>query len=111
MGKAVGTTPMTLESKAVFPTSYPSALENQYGTVTLQHAGCEEYRKRISNRILDTGLEAKLSCAASPVNRNDSAGPNLDARSRLLQLRSLFEEGLISEQEYQGKRSAILEGL
>lgn len=111
MGKAVGTTPMTLESKSVFPTSYPAALENQYGTVTLQHTGCEEYHKRVSNRILDSGLEAKLNCAATPIHRAESTSPSHDTRSRLIRLKSLFEEGLISEQEYRTKRSAILEEL
>ncbi len=111
MGKALGTTPLEIRREQVFPGNYPSQLQAEYGFVTLEHHGCKPYRKSISNKILEDDLAAKLDCAttepaALPLEK--APEPKPAAKQRLLELKELYDEGLISEQEYQQRRQAIL---
>jgi hypothetical protein len=68
MGKNVGTTPLSISSKDVFPLTYPKEKESLYGSVTLIKSGCADYTKPVSARVLDKGLKATLACNdAAPV--------------------------------------------
>jgi hypothetical protein len=68
MGKNVGTTPLSISSKEVFPLTYPKEKESLYGSVTLIKSGCADYTKPVSARVLDKGLKATLACNdAAPV--------------------------------------------
>jgi len=48
------------------------------------------------------------SAQALAPNLNESVKPSSDIKSRLIQLKSLFEDGLITESEYNEKKSVIL---
>lgn len=118
MGKAVGTTPVEVTRQQVFPVSYPETLQNEYGTLTLEAAGCQSYRVPVSNRILEEGLTARLQCHSLPAATEKPAAAPLRsapsssrARQRLIELKGLYEEGLINEREYDEKRRSILDEL
>jgi len=112
MGKAVGTTPVEIKREQVFPGTYPQELQAEYGRVTIEYQGCETYSKAVSNTILENGLVAKLKCqTASPTSLVPAAKPVDTPRQRLLELKQLLEDGLITEQEYNAKRSSILDAL
>jgi hypothetical protein len=110
MGKEVGTTPLELASSQVFPLTYPLELQAKYGSVELRHSGCEPYRASVSTDILAEGLNAKLNCEqaakAPPAN-----APATTVQERLRELKAIFDEGLISEEEYRSKREALLQEL
>lgn len=110
MEKPIGVTPTIVRRNQVFPQQYPRLQQHLYGTVTLHHPDCQPYRATVSNRILEQGLTAQLQCNghSSP---GDAALPAAGNRERLLELESLYQEGLITEQEYRQKRGAIVEAL
>lgn len=108
MGQAVGITPLDIQRKQVFPGNYPSQLQAEYGMITLEHPGCEPYRKAVNNTILERGLNATLKCQTKTTPAAISVTPKQTSKERLLELKSLYEEGLITEQEYKTQRQSIL---
>lgn len=112
MGNVVGTTPLELSTNQVFPVTYPYELQSKYGKVELTYPGCEPYSRTVSNSVLANGLKAKLNCpqAAAPAAIAAPA-PTMDVETRLRKLKGLFDEGLITEEEYNNKRQAILQEL
>jgi hypothetical protein len=118
MGQQLGKTPLTITRRQVFPIRYPEGMQGEYGKVTLHYPGCAPYTTGINNTMLKEGLDAKLQCtpAEKPVPARPAQGhaaPPVpgNTRARLLELQQLYEEGLVTEQEYQEKRRAILDGL
>ncbi|WP_428624194.1 PEGA domain-containing protein [Sedimenticola sp.] len=120
MGQVLGTTPLEIRRDQVFPATYPSQLEAEYGYVTLRYQDCEPYRQSITNKILENDLKVTLACgnntlpAAIPLPTLKTAPkpatpPSI--RHRLLELKQLYSDGLISEQEYSERRKAILNEL
>jgi hypothetical protein len=108
MGSPLGVTPLEITREQVFPGSYPSQLQAEYGIVTLEYQGCETYRKSVSNHILENGLNAKLKCQTTEAPASIPMAPSLTTKQRLLELKSLHDEGLITEQEYNERRKAII---
>ena len=106
MGKELGVTPLEVTKEQVFPLTYPKELENKFGRIELSYPGCAPYESPVSGYILSSGLKAKLVCHAEA---KTTAGEN--PQERLRQLKAIFEEGLISKEEYQAKRQRILEDL
>jgi len=112
MGKAVGTTPVEVKREQVFPGNYPQQLQAEYGRVTIEYQGCEPFSRTVSNAVLEDGLAANLKCqTATPSLPTPATKPVDSPRQRLLELKQLFEDGLISEQEYNAKRNSILDAL
>ncbi len=107
MGQKLGVTPLEVSKDQVFPTTYANGLENKYGRIELRHADCEPYEKPVSGHILASGLKAKLQCAT----QTSAPVAQTSAQERLRQLKAIFDEGLISEEEYQAKRQSILRDL
>lgn len=108
MGQALGVTPQEILREQVFPSNYPSQLQAEYGIVTLEYQGCETYRKSINNTILEDGLDAQLKCQSTEAPAAIPMAPSLTTKQRLLELKSLYNEGLITEQEYNERRQAII---
>lgn len=107
MGKEVGKTPLEITTNQVFPVTYPKELENKFGRVELKYPGCQPYEKPVSGSIMANGLKAHLKCTslAAPAESSKTAS------ERLRQLKSLFDEGLITKDEYKAKRQKILQDL
>ena len=115
MGKEQGTTPLQLTSSQVFPVTYPSELQHKYGRVELRYPGCQPFEKPLSSYIRANGLNATLDCgqvspshAAPPAHAAPDQG---DTQERLRKLKAIYDEGLITEEEYRLKRQAILQDL
>lgn len=108
MGEKVGQTPMQLNPQAIFPHTYESKLEALYGQVELRKAGCTPLRLAVSNRHIEQGIEATLTCThfappAQPGRRT--------AVERLQELQQLHDAGLIDKTEYRQLRQRILDAL
>jgi hypothetical protein len=108
MGQALGVTPQEIRREQVFPGTYPSQLQAEYGTLTLEYQGCETYRKSVNNTILEDGLNATLKCKSTEAPAAIPMAPALSIKQRLIELKSLYDEGLITEQEYKERRKAVL---
>jgi hypothetical protein len=121
MGQELGSTPLSVSTKTVFPASYATELEGQYGRILLRKAGCGDFVTSVDGKVLSHGLKAKLECTAtatpSPVqpavNEPHPAAPLAAAApgQRLRQLDDLRKDGLISEEEYQLLRRRVLDTL
>lgn len=130
LGEAMGQTPMLLTTSEVFPHSFDHDKQHLYGRIQLSHPGCEPFITTVSSRIISDGLNARLKCrdANQPQQQTDmsaqpTAAPQMATpiatpqtnttglKPRLQQLKELFEEGLISEEDYAAKRRQILEEL
>ena len=117
LGEAMGQTPMTLLRSDVFPRNYDFDKQHLYGRIELRHPGCNPFITTVSSRVLSDGLKAKLECeemaTTSPVLQPVPAQQKEDSslKQRMIKLKDLYEEGLISEQEYEAKRRQLLEEL
>lgn len=122
MGQELGTTPMTVPVKAVFPSSYPPEQEALYGRITLKKDGCADYVTTVSGKVLSRGIKAELDCgvvkapAATPIQAAEPpspapAAPSHSPSQRLRQLDEVYKQGLISDDEYRQLRQRILDSL
>ena len=114
MGVELGTTPLEVTSNQVFPPTYPEELQSKYGKVELKYPGCQPFEKAVSGSVLANGLTAKLDCgegSPAPDVATKATTPRGDVQDRLRKLRAIFDEGLITEDEYRAKRQAILQDL
>jgi hypothetical protein len=112
MGNVAGTTPLELSTSQVFPVTYPYELQSKYGKIELSYPGCEPYSRTVSNSVLANGLKAKLDCPQPAVPAAVTApAPTMDIEARLRKLKELFDKGLVTEEEYNSKRQAILQEL
>jgi hypothetical protein len=118
LGEIVGKTPMSLNTRAVFPQNFPYDKQHLYGRIELSYPGCEPFSTTVSSRIISEGLKARLKCNDSHQLTPQTVAPVATPRTeqgelkhRLLQLKELYEEGLISEQDYVEKRRQLLEEL
>lgn len=120
LGEAMGQTPMTLSTRDVFPQSYDQGRQHLYGRVELTYPGCESSLTTVSSRVLAHGLKAKLKCDVETQTKEAPAADILEPTSqsepvalklRLQKLKELYQEELISEEEYAEKRRKLLEEL
>ncbi|MEN8170643.1 MAG: PEGA domain-containing protein [Pseudomonadota bacterium] len=121
LGEAMGQTPMSLSTRDVFPQSFELEKQHLYGRIQLTYPGCEPFITTVSSRIVSDGLKAELDCVDSNVPQEKaSVSPQAETppetepselKQRLQQLKGLFEEELISEQDYAEKRRQLLEQL
>ena len=118
MGEVMGQTPMSLRKREVFPHLFAPQNQHLYGHIKLTYPGCEPFVTSVSSDIVSNGLKARLNCdnpppltPAQPAKTSPADNASEGLRQRLQQLKSLFEEGLISEQDYASKRRQLLEEL
>ena len=124
LGEAMGQTPINLTTRDVFPQSYDHEKQHLYGRIELSHPGCAPFITTVNTRIISEGLNAHLKCAKSespdkPTTTSPKTAPvavtaqgqPITIKQRLRQAKELFDEGLISEQEYAEKRRQLLEEL
>ncbi len=121
LGEAMGQTPLTLHTRDVFPQSYAHDKQHLYGRVEIRHPGCKTFTTTVSSRIISHGLNARLECdekpTAPPAAQVEQQTAPLQRqqpqplKQRLIRLKELYQEGLISEPEYEAKRKQLLEEL
>ncbi len=124
IGGRLGTTPLTLNERDIYPNDFPDERLDDYGVVILSHPGCETLRHRVTREEIEQGLKLRLECrqsiaaappaAATPSARAaETAGQTAESKAdrRLRQLRvldELLEEGLLSPEEERRIRRRIL---
>jgi hypothetical protein len=116
LGEAMGQTPMMLSSHEVFPQTFDDSRQHLYGRIELRHPGCEPFITTVSSRIISSGLKAKLECdhglQEPPAITTPALAPEVTPlKQRLRELKAWYQEGLISEKEYDEKRRQLLEEL
>ena len=112
MGKLIGTTPMVVSTKSIYPVTYAQENTKNYGRITLRHKSCADQVLTVSAQMISDGVKAKLDC---PDNDEDvikeKSLPDKSVKQRLQELQALKNEGLINEDEYLRIRNSILESL
>lgn len=122
MSKKLGITPLTIHQEKIFPATYPPEQQNYYGILQFKKKGCKDQSVRVSTAAMVKGIDVKFDCGQPALRkRTIETGSNTTApasittaptaRTRLLQLNELYQEGLITEKEYQEIRKRILDKL
>lgn len=120
LGEAMGQTPLTLHTRDVFPQNFAHDKQHLYGRVEIRHPGCKAFITTVSSRIISDGLNAKLECSGKTTSAVSPQPPQLgetvesatsNLKQRLRKLQELYDEGLISDTEYQQKRQQLLDEL
>lgn len=62
LGKAVGTTPITISQQQLYPPGYNTTSHQKYGTLSFSKEGCESLTKQIHYRNFSTGVSVDLEC-------------------------------------------------
>ena len=123
IGGLLGTTPLSIPERAIYPNDFPDERLPWYGVVELRHPGCRPLRHRVTLKDVTQGLHLRLQCTdtgmPAPPARPESAPGAKQAtrrtdpyRRRLRQLKvlqELLEDGLISAEEEANIRRRILE--
>lgn len=66
MGEHVGTTPLEIEDRLIFPVQYPSSKAALYGRIVLERTGCERAVRRVDLAAANEGMMViELECADS----------------------------------------------
>ena len=140
-GDEIGITPLSINPGNHFRASFTSGgssgglLVFRYvGTLAVKKPGCKDYSTQVDDYILSKDIDVKLECdpayrpvAAQPVTPAPAAAPAAvatpaapvkqpdltsgNAKERLLRIESLYEEGLLSDDEYLSLRKRVLDGL
>ena len=117
LGEALGQTPMTIATRTVFPQNFESSKQHLYGRVELRYPGCQPMITAVSSRIISSGLKANLDCGTTSQQTAPAIQPSTvitqpkPLKLRLEKLKELYQEGLISESDYDEKRRQLLEEL
>jgi len=117
MGERLGVTPLTIRQETVFPVVYQPDQQHLYGTLMLRKEGCREHTQRVSSAALHKGIAVNLACgqraAKEAVEQRETVQPQpgRTPATRLRRLNELYQEGLISDEEYRSIRNRILSEL
>ena len=125
LGRIIGKTPLRVEENDIFPVIYASELKPIYGKVRFKKKGCKQVSRRVTPEDIVTGIKIDLECGDKPATQQAaitdqdadfdpsvntplfSSGNNV--KVRLLRVKDLLEEGLITQQEADAIRQRILE--
>jgi hypothetical protein len=67
MGQVVGTTPVEVPDRLIFPTDFLSSQAELYGRIVLERTGCERAVRSIDLEAANAGIDVELVCeSASP---------------------------------------------
>lgn len=108
-GKSIGHTPLSIVPDKVFAPRWVKTTYRAAGVLTLHKPGCERFSVQVDDHILSKDIIAELTCTYAQTQMQPPAPTPLT--ERLLQLEDLHQRGLISEEEYQSLRGAILKEL
>ncbi len=128
LGRILGKTPLRVEERDIFPLIYANELKPIYGKVRFKLKGCKTVTRQITPEDIAAGVKVDLECgaaatrkqAASDNNRtsSDSFDTSINAplysgdnniKVRLLRVKNLLEEGLITQDEADAIRKRILQ--
>lgn len=124
-GEKIGVTPLHYNLYKAFPAGWKNMMFQAQGVLMLKKEGCEDYIVNVNDYILSQPVHAELECdetgrpvapdpAASGINETSQAPavlPQSDIEKRLIELESMYEKGIITQDEYTGTRTRILNEL
>lgn len=114
----LGTTPLTVAQRDLYPNRYPPQRTALYGKVIIRRAGCADLVRRVTLDDIREGLRVRLTCSTAaagaatglPPSAPEPAQPGPARRLRQLQvLQELLDDGVISAQQENELRRRILE--
>ena len=128
LGRILGKSPLRVEENDIFPSIYANELKPIYGKVRFKLKGCKSVTRQITPEDIAAGVKIDLECgdAVTPSansSQSDSAqsSDSFDAsinsplysgdnnvKVRLLRIKNLLEEGLITQDEANTIRRRIL---
>lgn len=123
LGRMLGKTPLRVEEQDIFPLIYPREMEPIYGKVRFKLKGCKQVSRRMTPEDIAAGVKIDLECgdAATKQAAAPSQGGSFDSsidtplysgsnnvKVRLLRVKNLLEEGLITQSEADEIRKRIL---
>lgn len=121
--RPIGQTPLKIAPDEVFPPRWHGTLYAVQGTLGLERAGCRPYSREVDDLVLSRDIKVMLDCSAGasmttgkPAAPEVRPGPAPRAgkrgiEQRLRELKRLHEQGLITDQDYNGQRQRILNEL
>lgn len=120
----LGTTPLRVTERSIYPNRFPEDRIDEYGKLFVSHKGCTTLTHAVTLAEIAEGLTLTLDCrpgvgrvaiedldAARRVDRNATAVAPHAAQRRLRQLRlldELLEDGVISVEEERSIRQRLL---
>jgi hypothetical protein len=124
-GEKLGITPLHYKLYKVFPAGWKDMMFQAQGVLVVKMNGCNDYILNVNDYILSKPVHVELECDnadKSELKRStqQDAGaasqqrvvlPRNEVETRLKRLESLYEDGVITEDEYKATRKRILDEL
>jgi hypothetical protein len=124
-GEKLGITPLHYKLYKAFPAGWKDMMFQAQGVLTLKMDGCEDYILNVNDYLLSNPIHAELKCDgadssalqqpaqqdAGNASRQRAILPRAEVETRLKKLESLYQDGLITEDEYNATRKRILDEL
>lgn len=129
LGRILGKTPLRVEENDIFPSIYAPELKPIYGRIRFKLKGCKSVTRQMTPEDIAAGVKVDLECGEaatrSAASKQGSSAPSSDnfdtsinaplysgdnnVKVRLLRVKNLLEEGLITQDEANTIRRRILE--
>jgi hypothetical protein len=124
-GEKLGVTPLHYKLYKAFPAGWKDMMFQAQGVLMVKMDGCEDYILNVNDYILSNPIHAELKCdevdrsALQAPAQQDSGNasqqrtilPEGEVETRLRKLESLYQDEVITEDEYKATRKRILEEL
>jgi hypothetical protein len=124
-GEQLGVTPLHYKLYKAFPAGWKDMMFQAQGVLMVKMKGCEDYILNVNDYILSKPIHAELNCDdtdksvpvlpaqqdAENASQQQIMLPEDEVETRLKKLESLYEGGMITEDEYEVTRKRILEEL
>jgi hypothetical protein len=122
-GEKLGITPLHYRLYKAFPAGWKDMMFQAQGVLMLKMDGCEDYILDVNDYILSKPIHAELKCDGAdssvlqqPAQQdagNDSLqraiSPQSEVETRLNKLEYLYQDGVITQDEYKATRKRILD--
>jgi hypothetical protein len=109
MQENIGETPLSINTRQVFPVTFDDDLVDDYGRITLKYDGCQTQTIMVSGVAFDQGINVRLNCEPTTLQPAATAkAPELSIKQRLQKLQALKDDNLITDIEFEKVRQRIL---
>ncbi|MGD2052911.1 MAG: PEGA domain-containing protein [Gammaproteobacteria bacterium] len=124
-GEKLGITPLHYRLYKAFPAGWKDMMFQAQGVLMVKMDGCEDYKLNVNDYILSKPIHAELKCDGAdksvlqaPVQQDTGNISHQRAifsrgevEARLKKLESLYQDRVITEEEYKATRKRILDEL
>lgn len=120
-GRHIGTTPMQFDAEEIFPPRWYAGNYMVKGNLELQKEGCNKVIVSVNDAVLSNDINKTLDCQQdavitekvkqAPTKNSDAVVTEQGVEQRLNKLKTIYDKGLITKEEYQEQRLRILNQL